>query len=497
MNSKNNYIGQKGYTILKKDCSEEQQQFIKKELTIKPFVKRMGENNQCSFFAYRESQQKIYMPRYFGEKHFGKPKEIKLPLGENISLEFQGQLREHQVPVIEAFRKNMSSGGTGGLFDLPCAAGKTTIGLYIISMLKKKTIILVHKEFLMNQWIERISQFLPTARVGKLQGNKIEVEGKDIVIAMIQSLAMKEYPVSLFESFGFMIIDEVHHIASEVFSNTLFKLVTPVCLGLSATMNRKDGTSFVFKMFLGEVIYRGERKKEHSVVVRSVEFFMEDEDYNKVITNFRGETQYSSMITKLCDCPRRTEFILKMIKDMLVENTNQQIMVLAHNKSLLKYMYDAISERNIASVGYYVGGMKEHALKESESKKIIIATYSMASEGLDIKTLTTLIMTTPKTDIEQTVGRILREKHSQPVVVDIVDSHDVFKKQWMKRMAFYKKQQYKIIQTKWTQYNSDLATWKTLYESGVKKSVCLKDYESDSNEETQTQSKCLLTMKKK
>ena len=74
--------------------------------------------------------------------------------------------------------------------------------------------------------------------------------------------------------------------------------------------------------------------------------------------------------------------------------------------------------------------MKEEQLKESESKKIILATYSMASEGLDIKTLTTLLLASPKTDIVQAIGRILRTKHTNPLVIDIVDSHDIFQRQF-------------------------------------------------------------------
>jgi superfamily II DNA or RNA helicase len=132
---------------------------------------------------------------------------------------------------------------------------------------------------------------------------------------------------------------------------------------------------------------------------------------------------------------------------MFDENEHQQMMILAHNKNILKYLYDAISYRQLAngSVGYYIGGMKEAALKETESKKIVIATYSMAAEALDIKTLTTLLMATPKTDIEQAVGRILREKHGNPIVIDIVDQHLPFRNQWRKRKVFYKKQNYKII----------------------------------------------------
>jgi superfamily II DNA or RNA helicase len=161
------------------------------------------------------------------------------------------------------------------------------------------------------------------------------------------------------------------------------------------------------------------------------------------------------MISKLCEYNRRSEFILKVLTDMFQENPSQQIMVLAHNKNILKYIHDAIKHRNIATVGYYIGGMKEQALKETESKMVVIATYAMAAEALDIKTLTTLIMATPKTDIEQSVGRILREKHSSPIVVDIVDSHNTFKNQWRKRKTFYKKENYKIIYTTSPEYNPD------------------------------------------
>jgi len=169
------------------------------------------------------------------------------------------------------------------------------------------------------------------------------------------------------------------------------------------------------------------------------------------------------MISKLCEYNRRSEFILKIVSDMLSVNPNQQIMILAQYKNILKYLHDAIAHRNIATVGYYIGGMKEQALKATEGKKIVIATYAMAAEALDIKTLTTLIMATPKTDIEQSVGRILREKHSSPVVVDIVDSHDLFQNQWRKRKTFYKKENYKIIYTDSANYTPDTSKWLVVF----------------------------------
>jgi superfamily II DNA or RNA helicase len=461
----NTYLGQKGYTIAKNELSIEKQVQIRNDLTIKPFVMGSPLNDTKSFPAYRESSNKFYVPHYYGIEHYGTPKQYKIGEGTDINLVFNGKLRENQEIVVNTYINHIDKVGYGGgLLELPCAYGKTVLSLNIISCLKKKTFIIVHKEFLMNQWIERIQQFLPAARVGKIQGPIIDVDDKDIVIGMLQSLSMKEYPTSVFESFGLTIIDEVHHISSEVFSNSLFKLVTKYMLGLSATMNRKDGTTSVFKMFLGDIIFKGKRDEERAVIVRAIEYYVDDDEFNEVKLDYRGKPQYSTMISKLCEYNRRSEFIFKILSEILKENPNQQIMILAHNKNLLKYLHDAVVDRNIATVGYYIGGMKESALKETETKKVVIATYAMASEALDIKTLTTLIMATPKTDIEQSVGRILREKHSSPIVVDIIDSHDLFKNQWQKRKTFYKKENYKIIHSVSTKYTTDLSKWTLIYD---------------------------------
>ena len=471
--SLNSYLGQKGYTILKSELTVEQQKKIRNDLTIKPYVggAMSSATNQVTYPAYRESDKKFYVPHHYGVETFGPPKKCAISEGDDIDLEFNGALRDYQEPVVKKFievvtkpRDNGLRFG-GGLLELPCAWGKTSGSLYILSQLKKKTLVIVHKEFLLNQWVERIQQFLPKARVGRIQGQIIDIEGKDIVIGMLQSLSMKEYPSSVFDSFGLTIIDEVHHISSQTFSNALFKIVTKYMLGLSATMNRKDGTTRVFKMFLGDVIFKGKRDEGHNVIVKAIEYHVEDDEFNHVITDFRGNVSYSSMISKLCEYNRRSEFIIKVVVNLLNHDAKQQIIILAHNRNLIKYLHDAIQHRNIATVGYYVGGMKEAALKESENKQVIIATYSMASEGLDIKSLTTLIMSTPKTDIQQSVGRILREKHGQPIVVDIIDSHEPFKNQWKKRRTFYMKEKYKIMYTTSDKFHSfGESDWTTVFD---------------------------------
>lgn len=546
------YLGQKGYTIPKNELSIEKQLLIRNDLTIKPFsLQSGGPQMNCenkSFPAYRESSNKFYVPHYYGIENFGPPKQYKISEGNDINLEFNGKPRDYQEPVINKFLEkcqNVICGG--GLLELHTGWGKTCAGLYIVSKLKKKTIIIVHKEFLMNQWIERIQHFLPQARIGKIQGPIIDTENKDIVLCMLQSLVMKDYDQKIFNEFGLTIIDEVHHISSQSFSNSLFKLVTKYMLGLSATMDRKDGTTNVFKMFLGDIIHKAERKNDMLVEVRAINYKVDDEQFNETILNFRGQPQNSSMISKLCEYNRRTEFIIKVLCDFiqvdsidketinshklemdknnpscllcnknnnyLVKNTccdcvnyclicldnlksndtrakcpnckkvlkyeqnyienkhvkpleQTQVIIMAHNLNIIHYIYNKFVCKNLASVGYYIGGMSEDELKKSEKKQIVLASYSMAQEGLDIPTLNTAFFITPKTDVIQSVGRILRAKHaySHPIIYDFVDYHDLFQRQWTKRKAYYKKQNYKIIGTNNKDYNTDFYSWRKIYE---------------------------------
>jgi len=445
------YLGHKGYSVYKDSLSLKEQVFIREELTVKPYMPK-SPVQATAYPIYRESPKKFYMPRFFGVSTFGLPNEIRIGVSTPINLTFQGALRDRQAFIVEKYM-NYIKEDFGGLLDIYCGFGKTVLALKILTLIGLKTLIIVHKEFLMNQWEERIQQFIPNARIGHIQGQTIDIEDKDIVIGMLQSLSMKEYPEDQFAEFGLTIVDEVHHISAEIFVRSLQKIVTRHTLGLSATMHRKDGLSKVFKMFLGEIIHKEKREQDTVVTIKAIEYKVNDEDFNTMEYDYRGNPKYSTMISKLCTFNPRTEYILHILTNELKLNAKQQIIVLAHNKNLLVYLFKAIEHRKIASVGYYIGGMKEKDLKLSEGKQIIIATYSMAAEALDIKTLTTLVLATPKTDVEQAVGRILRVKDNNPLIIDIIDQHVIFKNQWAKRRTFYHKNNYKIVQT--PDYKSD------------------------------------------
>ena len=297
------YVGYKGYTIYKKNISVEEQQLLRKELNVKPFVPKSSLIKPQSFPVYRESTSKLYVPRFYGTEVYGEPDDMLLEDGKSINLKFKGELRPKQVPIVEKYMKHIKKHYCG-LLALHTGFGKTCLALNIISRIGLKTIIIVHKEFLLRQWVERIEQFLPDAKVGKIQAKTIDTEDKDIVICMLQSLSMKDYPKDMFKEYGFAIYDEVHHISAEVFSRALFKIVTKYALGLSATMKRKDGLTKVIKWFLGDVVYKLERKGEDNVLVKAINYETTDEDFNKIETDWRGQIKYTTMVKKLCEFNR-------------------------------------------------------------------------------------------------------------------------------------------------------------------------------------------------
>ena len=121
----NTYLGQKGYTLLKSELTIKQQTFIKEQLTVKPYVPGSPVQLEKSFPAYRESDKKLYIPRYYGDEIFGPAAQYKLTEGVDIDLQFNGSLRDYQVPVINKYLEYVQGSG-GGLLELFCAWGKTS-----------------------------------------------------------------------------------------------------------------------------------------------------------------------------------------------------------------------------------------------------------------------------------------------------------------------------------------------------------------------------------
>ncbi len=448
-------LSRNGYKIKKSELNIKTLKEIKKDLTVNPFViGDFGNGSEKRFSLFMESPSSLYIPRFYAQEKFGEPTINKMEEGESIHLKFNGSLRPEQQPIIKLYQEACNKRG-GGLISLKCGGGKTVLALYIIALLQKKTIVIVHKDFLMTQWRDRIQQFLPEARIGKIQQNTIDIENKDIVLAMVQSLSQKEYDSEVFSSFGLAIFDECHHLGAEVFSKSMAKVASQYMLGLSATPDRKDGLRKVFEWFIGPMVYFTKEKNEDYIETRIYEYYDEDPVYSKLELLYNKKPCLPRMINNICDHVPRNIFINEIIKSEYEKG--RKILVLGDRREYLnrtqKWCHENI-QNNIA--GQYVGGLKPSELRDSQEKDIILGTFSMASEGMDIPKLNTIILASPKSDVVQSVGRILREKADvrkfHPLVIDFKDTHpnlSVFNRQCDKRIIFYKKNNYEIHLYKW------------------------------------------------
>ena len=436
------YISNRGYVVAKNDIDVET---TRKFLTVKPFKQAMpGSGPVPEYQIYMESKTKFYVPKSYGIKTFGIPKEIKCN-GESIDVTFVGELRnEQQEPVDAILTACYDSNKMGGILNVFCGGGKTTMALYVLSKLARKTVIIVHKDFLLEQWKERIQQFLPSARIGLVKGKILDVENKDIVIASLQSLSMKDYSPDVFKDFGTLIIDEVHHTSAEVFNKALFKTCMRFTIGLTATVSRKDGLSKVFMWHLGEIEYKS-IKRQDTVDVKAVFIQFKDDEYcAEEYMGYSQKVNFSKMVNNVCDFGPRNYTILEIIKNIEPDRTTLVLSDRVRQLEFFKYHV----EKSEKSCGIYVGGMKSNALKECEGKQVIFATYAIASEGYDQKGLDTLILASPRSDVTQSVGRILRDRECDrskvPRIYDIVDHFSIFARQWKTRKTFYKKNDYSI-----------------------------------------------------
>ena len=166
----NTYLGPRGYTIPKPELTEQQIQQLRKTLTVKPVTggAAFGAVDAVEYPIYRESSNKIYLPRFYGKSVFGEVKRMAIHPGDDITIDFAGSLRPIQVPVVDAYVSAVSKSpefGGGGLLELPCAFGKTVLSLNIIARLKKKTLVIVNKEFLLNSDASKVQKSTLKAKI--------------------------------------------------------------------------------------------------------------------------------------------------------------------------------------------------------------------------------------------------------------------------------------------------------------------------------------------
>eukprot|EP00798_Chlamydomonas_sp_ICE-L_P000727 gene727-biopygen469 len=408
---------------------------------LQPFGQDFFAGAPVRFPLFRSSDTELILPKYYGLERVYRAVASRSGVRGFFLLE---RARDPKV--------------AGGIITLPCGGGKTVVALKIASELACKTLIVVHKEFLLSQWRERIEQFMPDASVGLVKAGVTDTHGRAVILASLQSLSMKSYAADTFSEFGLLIVDECHRVGTEVFSRALFKTSFRYSLGLSATPDRKDGMTRAIVYHLGPLVpllqfddsVSSSTGNDRVVRVCVVRFSSDAREYarEEVIQRrvadgrMKAAPCISRMITNVCDFEPRTAFVVELISDVLASAPDRRVLVLSDRKSQLQHVHDLLVAKEIA-VGFYWGGMKPSELKESSSRRVIFATFPYAAEGMDIPKLDTLVLASPKTDVVQSCGRITRfrpdaDTTNNPLVIDVVDTFaGIFVAQSRKRQRFY------------------------------------------------------------
>ena len=437
----------KGYAVRKDSLTAEQTAFMKAELTVSPKVLEKFSKGVKTFPLWLESTKYYYLPRVWGIQHFGPPEANRMNEGLNLpaAITFKGTPYPYQEEIIHKF---IGQGGNG-LICVPCGRGKTFMALAIAIKLRKRFLIVVDKEFLMNQWKGEIERYVEGARIGVIQGPKAEIDpaAYDITIAMIQTVCLHDYSIGSFNGYGFTIFDECHHLGAQHFSGVLRKIQTSHMLGLSATPKRDDGLTKVFEYYLGQPVYEEKtREPDPTVVVKALWYQNEDPAYATCPVDWRGDLVTARLMTQVVSCVPRTAMVIAEVAALAAEK-RRKILVLSERRGHLEAIEAGLPVTIVK--GYYVGGMKQADLdRNAETCQVLLATYAMASEAMNIKALNAMIMASPRKKVEQSTGRILRvsadKRELHPLIIDVIDQHDTYVRQWYLRARYYKKCAYTI-----------------------------------------------------
>jgi len=481
---------------------------IKRDLTIQPrkTTDIQTKEDPAPIFLFEDDAARgmIGVPRqYYLEKKTGDHEEIlDISYGQPMqdlktSFSAEGPYAE-QSEILDELQFALAEREWGGvILSAKPGTGKTIIGLELARRIGRKTLILVHKDFLVRQWKKRILGLMPDARIGIIKQNRCEFEDKDFVIGLMQSLSRDDgfkYPNDLYKSIGMVITDEVHRVGAQSFSGIIPRFNAAYRAGLSATVRRRDGAQDVFFKHISPITYSAKT----SMMRPKLRRIFTSATLSKIS---RGKYQVSESNLNSAQVLNQLagdQFRTRQIVDDLIKGVvaGRKILVvserLEHLREMAEQLGTILFDMNlpfVPRIDFYTGqwftgeewdstkrGKRGNILHRkgdskmrtrteveldiAETANIIMATKQICEEGLDVPAIDVLVMATPMGDIEQMVGRVQRwctpeeEKckrmcpwragkckgKQQPIVVDVVDE-DIPRlvKKYGRRARFYKK----------------------------------------------------------
>ncbi|MCG3675369.1 DEAD/DEAH box helicase [Aliarcobacter butzleri] len=336
-------------------------------------------------------------------------------------------LRPEQNEAIKEIKKSDYS-----ICVAPPGFGKTLLGAKIFEIRACTTLIVVNKNMLLNQWIERFVDYFGYNKkdIGYLGKGFNKLNGQ-IDVATMQSL--KNDP-KIIENYSFVIVDECHHIPALTFEQIIKSFKGKYILGLSATPNRKDELQPILFQQLGEISYEYKKKKTHTNKLQIIR------------TEFISQADnYATIINELCIDEDRNNLIVDIIK----KNIDRKILLLTDRIEHINVLESLLQKENIDYISVHGSLNKKEQVENMnlvKTKSLILATTSYFGEGIDFPHLNTILFATPISyygRLIQYLGRIGRG-NQECLAIDFLDSKNaMLNSAYKKRLEGYKQMHYR------------------------------------------------------
>jgi len=352
----------------------------------------------------------------------------KVKFESSLILDFLNQQKDDQRKAYEEFISHRN-----GILNISCGKGKSCITLHAIAKFGMNTLIVVNQKTILNQWNGFISEFLKfDGEIGIIQGNPSKWDWRHpITLATLQTLANNPDAVTpdMRRWFGVVVWDEIHHLSAPHFCITATMFLGRR-YGLTATVNREDGTEVVYKNHIGPVFHKNLMQDvDTEIAFKKIHFPIPPEDFKENIIDKRGEVNIGKMRTYVGGMAGRNAYLLEELKKIL--SKGRKILALSHSKKQLNIMYEIALAENM-DVGICTGDITdvEQRWAALRDKRLVFGTHQLVTEAIDEKSLDTLVWMTPfgsshpdggKNALQQGMGRIqgyrFEEGMKKPLVI--------------------------------------------------------------------------------
>lgn len=402
---------------------------------------------------YRNSGDSVIVPYGVRKSLFHAfPNLVNVPItckfAENKPVNYEADIKlyDYQENAVNSLIQS-----EGGILQSKAGSGKTRMGIATICRMGKKTLWITHTNELLNQSYNAAAEFIDKKMLGKITAGKMNISD-GITFATVQTLSKADLNALRYE-WDMIVVDECHRCAGTInkatmFSKVLNNLAARYKYGLSATLHRADGLILCTYSLLGGISHTVPDNVVNTMLVE-IQKRETGVQISRKCLDTDGTLVYARLINYLAEHKERNIQIVKDI-EMITTYGDHSIILLSDRVSHLQLLYNTLlsecQKDTVILHGKVKKADREQALEQMRNKEkhILLATYQLAKEGLDVPCLDRLLLATPVKDyaiVVQSVGRIARvcEGKGQPVVYDYVDDIGFLQGMWKKRCTSYRK----------------------------------------------------------